>query len=126
MSDQGRHKGAMNDDPRLHPYFQSEDERRRLTQAMFDEAAICYDSAEWLTAPGSGTWYRRDGLRRKRLSPGTTLLEVVARIIKGILLGPPVVRPGAPPVPGSKPRRRGARIGRDGSSLGSFLRSWRH
>ncbi len=40
MNDQVRHKGAMNDDPRLRPYFQSDDERRRMTQAMWLVARI--------------------------------------------------------------------------------------
>ena len=71
-------QGALKDDPRLRPYFQSETERRQLTQTMFNEAAGGYDSAESLTALGSGAWYRRDVLRRNGLSAGMTLVDVAA------------------------------------------------
>ncbi|MDQ7747346.1 class I SAM-dependent methyltransferase [Hydrogenophaga pseudoflava] len=71
-------KGALKDDPRLRPYFSSEGERRQLTQTMFNEAAGGYDSAESLTALGSGAWYRRDVLRRNGLSAGMTLVDVAA------------------------------------------------
>ncbi|MGM9428351.1 class I SAM-dependent methyltransferase [Hydrogenophaga sp. MI9] len=71
-------KGALKDDPRLRPYFRSEDERRQLTQAMFNQAAVGYDSAEALTALGSGAWYRREVLQRNGLSPGMTLVDVAA------------------------------------------------
>ena len=71
-------QGALKNDPRLRPYFQSEDERRRVTQAMFDEAAGGYDNAEGLTALGSGAWYRREVLRRCGLREGMTLLDVAA------------------------------------------------
>lgn len=71
-------KGALKDDPRLHPYFHNEDERRRLTQDMFNQAASGYDSAEALTALGSGAWYRREVLQRNGLSPGMTLVDVAA------------------------------------------------
>ena len=71
-------QGALKEDPRLRPYFQSEAERRELTQTMFNEAAGGYDNAESLTALGSGTWYRRDVLRRNGLSAGMTLVDVAA------------------------------------------------
>jgi demethylmenaquinone methyltransferase / 2-methoxy-6-polyprenyl-1,4-benzoquinol methylase len=70
--------GALKDDPRLRPYFQSEAERRALTQTMFNEAAGGYDNAEGLTAMGSGAWYRREVLRRNGLSAGMTLVDVAA------------------------------------------------
>lgn len=69
---------ALNPDARLDPYFSSEDERRRVTQAMFDQAAPGYDNAEGLTALGSGAWYRREVLRRTGLQPAMTLLDVAA------------------------------------------------
>lgn len=78
MNPQDTRKGALKDDPRLRPYFQSEGERRQLTQTMFNEAAGGYDSAESLTALGSGAWYRRDVLRRNGLREGMTLLDVAA------------------------------------------------
>jgi demethylmenaquinone methyltransferase/2-methoxy-6-polyprenyl-1,4-benzoquinol methylase len=70
--------GALKEDPRLRPYFQSEAERRELTQTMFNEAAGGYDNAESLTALGSGAWYRREVLRRNGLSAGMTLVDVAA------------------------------------------------
>jgi demethylmenaquinone methyltransferase / 2-methoxy-6-polyprenyl-1,4-benzoquinol methylase len=71
-------RGALKEDPRLRPYFQSETERRELTQTMFNEAAGGYDNAESLTALGSGAWYRREVLRRNGLSAGMTLVDVAA------------------------------------------------
>jgi demethylmenaquinone methyltransferase / 2-methoxy-6-polyprenyl-1,4-benzoquinol methylase len=71
-------QGALKEDPRLRPYFQSEAERRQLTQTMFNEAAGGYDNAEGLTALGSGAWYRREVLRRCGLRAGMTLLDVAA------------------------------------------------
>jgi demethylmenaquinone methyltransferase / 2-methoxy-6-polyprenyl-1,4-benzoquinol methylase len=78
MDGQEPRQGALKEDPRLRPYFQSEAERRQLTQTMFNEAAGGYDNAESLTALGSGTWYRRDVLRRNGLSAGMTLVDVAA------------------------------------------------
>lgn len=66
------------DDPRLKAYFDDEDERRALTRDLFNDAAVGYDSAERLTAMGSGAWYRRDVLRRCGLRPGMQLLDVAA------------------------------------------------
>ncbi|MBE0590634.1 MAG: dimethylmenaquinone methyltransferase, partial [Hydrogenophaga sp.] len=43
MNNPSQGKGALKDDPRLRPYFQSEGERRQLTQTMFNEAAGGYD-----------------------------------------------------------------------------------
>ncbi len=69
---------ALKSDTRMQQYFKSEDERRAMTQAMFDEAASGYDKAEALTAMGSGAWYRRDVLQRNGLKPGMALLDVAA------------------------------------------------
>jgi len=78
MKDTDSHKGALKADPRLRPYFQSEPQRRALTQQLFNEGARGYDSAESLTALGSGAWYRREVLRRNGLRAGMTLLDVAA------------------------------------------------
>lgn len=69
---------ALKSDPRLETYFSGEDERRAATRAMFDRAAGGYDQAERITALGSGSWYRRDVLRRNGLRAGMTLLDVAA------------------------------------------------
>lgn len=74
-----RAQGAMKrGDAHLQPYFSDEAERRQVTQAMFNEAATGYDSAEALTALGSGSWYRREVLRREGLQPGMHVLDVAA------------------------------------------------
>ena len=70
--------GALKDDPRLRAYFDDEAQRRQLTQELFNEAAGGYDSAESLTALGSGAWYRREVLRRCGLREGMTLVDVAA------------------------------------------------
>ena len=69
---------ALKSDPRMQQYFTNEDERRAMTQAMFDQAAPGYDNAEALTALGSGAWYRREVLQRNGLKPGMSLLDVAA------------------------------------------------
>jgi demethylmenaquinone methyltransferase/2-methoxy-6-polyprenyl-1,4-benzoquinol methylase len=68
----------LTDDPRLKTYFDGEEERRTLTRDLFNDAAVGYDSAERLTAMGSGAWYRRDVLRRCGLQPGMQVLDVAA------------------------------------------------
>ena len=78
MPESTSRNAALKTDPRLQPYFSSEDERRQVTQAMFNQAAAGYDRAENLTALGSGSWYRRDVLRRNGLKTGMTLLDVAA------------------------------------------------
>lgn len=78
MTDSPPRQAALKSDPRLQVYFSNEDERRAATRTMFDEAASGYDSAERITALGSGAWYRREVLRRNGLRPGMTLLDVAA------------------------------------------------
>lgn len=78
MNDTPPGQAALKADPRLANYFSSEDERRSVTRAMFDQAAPGYDRAEGLTALGSGAWYRREVLQRNGLQPGMTLLDVAA------------------------------------------------
>ena len=39
MSESTARNAALKTDPRLQPYFSSEDERRQVTQAMFNQAA---------------------------------------------------------------------------------------
>ena len=43
---------------------------------VFDEAAGEYDRLEWLTALGTGSWYRRDALKRAGLATGSHVLDV--------------------------------------------------
>ena len=67
---------ALKAAPRLDAYFSDEDERRRVTRAMFDQAAAGYDEAERLTGFSSGPWYRHEVLRRRH---GTLARRCVAR-----------------------------------------------
>jgi demethylmenaquinone methyltransferase/2-methoxy-6-polyprenyl-1,4-benzoquinol methylase len=78
MTEPQERTSALKSDPRMKHYFGSEDERRRMTQTMFDEAAPGYDKAEALTGLGSGAWYRREVLQRNGLKPGMALLDVAA------------------------------------------------
>ena len=73
-----RSSGALKSDPRMTRYFSSEEQRRRMTKALFDDAASGYDTAESLTGLGSGAWYRREVLKRVGLKQGMTLLDVAA------------------------------------------------
>lgn len=65
-------------DAQLRRYFASEDERRSTTRALFDRAAPGYDRAEWITALGTGPWYRRYALQRSGLAAGMAVLDVAA------------------------------------------------
>lgn len=78
MNPPAERTSALNADPRLNVYFNSEDERRAVTKRMFDDAASGYDHAESLTGLGSGAHYRRAVLRRCGLQAGMTLLDVAA------------------------------------------------
>ncbi len=69
---------ALKSDPRLGGYFSGEEERRRVTREMFDQAAAGYDEAERWTGLGTGPWYRRDVLRRSGLQAGMHVLDVAA------------------------------------------------
>ena len=71
-------KAALKADPRLAAYFSGEEERRRVTREMFDQAAAGYDAAERWTGLGTGPWYRREVLRRSGLQAGMQVLDVAA------------------------------------------------
>lgn len=64
-----------------HPYLTryydaSESARRRRVDTMFDAAARHYDGITAMLSFGSGTWYRKDALRRHGLEPGAGVLDV--------------------------------------------------
>ncbi|GAA6143088.1 bifunctional demethylmenaquinone methyltransferase/2-methoxy-6-polyprenyl-1,4-benzoquinol methylase UbiE [Hydrogenophaga sp. 5NK40-0174] len=65
-------------DARLATYFDDEEQRLAVTAKMFNEGAVGYDTAERLTALGSGSWYRREVLQRCGLKPGMRTLDVAA------------------------------------------------
>jgi demethylmenaquinone methyltransferase/2-methoxy-6-polyprenyl-1,4-benzoquinol methylase len=60
----------------LPEYFASEDERVRFVRKMFDGTAADYDRMERLLSFGSGSWYRREALRRAGLVLGNRVLDV--------------------------------------------------
>lgn len=71
-------KAALKADSRLDAYFSGEEERRRVTREMFDQAAAGYDFAERWTGLGAGPWYRRHVLQRSGLRPGMQVLDVAS------------------------------------------------
>ncbi|HEX6018290.1 MAG TPA: class I SAM-dependent methyltransferase [Burkholderiaceae bacterium] len=57
-------------------YYSNEDERQRFVRRLFDATAADYDRVEALLAWGSGSWYRRQALRRAGLGPGMHVVDV--------------------------------------------------
>jgi demethylmenaquinone methyltransferase / 2-methoxy-6-polyprenyl-1,4-benzoquinol methylase len=62
--------------PALRHYWSDEKSRRRFVDGLFDGTARDYDFVERLLAFGSGSWYRRQALRRAGLMPGMQVLDV--------------------------------------------------
>jgi demethylmenaquinone methyltransferase/2-methoxy-6-polyprenyl-1,4-benzoquinol methylase len=62
--------------PPLPEYYESEAQRRQYVQRMFDETALDYDQIERILAFGSGSWYRREALRRAGVGHGAAVLDV--------------------------------------------------
>jgi demethylmenaquinone methyltransferase/2-methoxy-6-polyprenyl-1,4-benzoquinol methylase len=62
--------------PPIARYFARADQKREFVKRVFDSAAGSYDRVESLMAFGSGSWYRRDALRRSGLKPGMAVLDV--------------------------------------------------
>jgi demethylmenaquinone methyltransferase/2-methoxy-6-polyprenyl-1,4-benzoquinol methylase len=60
----------------LFEYYSNEDERQRFVRDMFDATAADYDRVERLLAWGTGSWYRRQALRRAGLKDGMRVLDV--------------------------------------------------
>jgi len=50
--------------------------KRPFVKRIFDEGAADYDRVERMMALGSGSWYRRQALRRAGLKPGIRVLDV--------------------------------------------------
>jgi len=61
--------------PPLERYYRSEEERRSVVGAMFNEAATDYDWINQALSCGSGTWYRKQALLRAGLKPGMRVLD---------------------------------------------------
>lgn len=62
--------------PTLSDYYASPAERERFVRGLFDETAPWYEKINVLLSFGSGSWYRRDALRRAGYTKGTRLLDV--------------------------------------------------
>lgn len=57
-------------------YYANEDEHVRFVRDIFDATAADYERVERLLAWGTGSWYRRQALRRAGLSEGMQVLDV--------------------------------------------------
>ena len=60
----------------LRGYYPREEERGLWIRELFDHTAIDYERIARLVGLGSGSWYRRQALRRGGLRPGMTILDV--------------------------------------------------
>jgi demethylmenaquinone methyltransferase/2-methoxy-6-polyprenyl-1,4-benzoquinol methylase len=62
--------------PTLEKYYPTPDHKRSFVRRVFDESAGEYDQVERMMALGTGSWYRRQALRRAGLVPGMKCLDV--------------------------------------------------
>ena len=62
--------------PPLRSYYESEADRGRWVRGIFDRTAGDYDRVERVVGLGTGSWYRRQALRRAGLKPGMTVLDI--------------------------------------------------
>lgn len=62
--------------PVLEKYYSSAADRQSFVGALFDGAARYYNRVGQMLDLGSGSWYRRQALRRAGLRPGMRLLDV--------------------------------------------------
>lgn len=60
----------------LPEYYADEREKRSFVRNIFDQTATDYDRVERAMALGSGSWYRRQALKRAGLSAGMKVLDV--------------------------------------------------
>jgi demethylmenaquinone methyltransferase/2-methoxy-6-polyprenyl-1,4-benzoquinol methylase len=71
-----RRPGALAPHPDLLEYYPEAGARRRFVDGLFDRTAPQYDWIVRFMAFGSGTWYRREALRRAGIGAGATVLDV--------------------------------------------------
>jgi demethylmenaquinone methyltransferase/2-methoxy-6-polyprenyl-1,4-benzoquinol methylase len=62
--------------PTLRTYYAGESEKRAFVRHIFDTTAGDYDRVERMMAFGSGSWYRREALKRAGLVAGMRVLDV--------------------------------------------------
>src|SRR3569833_1830540 len=60
----------------LTDYYRNEEERRGWVGKMFDATAADYNRIEAMLGFGTGSWYRREALKRAGLKPGMRVLDV--------------------------------------------------
>ena len=60
----------------LSAYYRGQRGKRAFLTRIFNETAADYDDVESVLALGTGSWYRRQALRRAGLSPGMRALDV--------------------------------------------------
>jgi demethylmenaquinone methyltransferase/2-methoxy-6-polyprenyl-1,4-benzoquinol methylase len=62
--------------PVLSAYYSSAEGKQRFVGYLFDSSAVDYDRVNRFVAFGTGSWYRREALRRAGLAPGMRVLDV--------------------------------------------------
>lgn len=62
--------------PPLKEYYARESERRGFVGGLFDRTSGDYDRVERTLAFGTGSWYRRQALRRAGLTRGMSVIDV--------------------------------------------------
>ena len=64
--------------PTLERYYAAPETRQREVDSMFDRAAAHYDRTTQLMSLGSGSWYRKDALRRHGVGRACVVLDTGA------------------------------------------------
>lgn len=64
--------------PPLHDYYGEASNREEFVRDIFDETAPWYDWAIGFMSFGSGSWYRREAVRRAGIKPGMKLLDLAS------------------------------------------------
>ncbi|HEX9686619.1 MAG TPA: class I SAM-dependent methyltransferase [Burkholderiales bacterium] len=62
--------------PVLSTYYSSADDKQDFVRRIFDSSAGDYDRVDCVLGLGSGSWYRREALRRAGLAAGMRMLDV--------------------------------------------------
>lgn len=89
----------------LTDYYANEQDRPGWIRRMFDSTAADYNRIETLLGFGTGSWYRRQALRRAGLAPGMEVVDVgmgtgLVTAEAAALIGNPAAVTGVDPSPG--------------------------